>query len=265
LYFITLPFELLSFQWQAYDLNRPLTEQITPSIKNLENVNYVKRVINKFSLAISKSPENIRLYELRNLYTYILWYISPKGEMRFNVIKQGLRFSQETVRKFPDSPDGWLFKGSFLSFYGLGKGVLNSLYIAKDLIDIFRKSYKLDKTHLCAQSVLALGTTFYLLPHFPVSFGNTNLAKKYFMEAIIINPNFPYGYVHMAEVEASEGNIERALNYLLRLRNITPTTWFQQFTYKWALKALPAMEKELKKEKWDKYHFNFFDVPIVSK
>jgi len=255
--------KLLSFDVRLYDLFAPPSAPFASSFKQLENPAYLKWIIDNLDRLAHKDRRNLKVFRLRNIYTFLYWYVLPPDKKE-KAVKLGLKFSEETTSLFPRDPDGWLWKGSFLGLYGLMKGVLNVLNLAPRGLSYLLKAYKLDKTYLHGEPAIVLAKTLYKLPHFPVSYGDPEKARKLLSEAISIDPDFPYGYVDLAELEAYEGNTLAALSYLTRLDDLHPRSWYAKIVYHWTLKVLPFFREQISKVKWHRYRNDFFDIPVTK-
>ena len=112
---------LFSFDVNGYDLHRPVGTALKVDISGLEDFQYVASIIKRINDAIVKEPERLDLFKLRNLYLYILWDIATQDK-KVAVSRIGMKAAEETIKKFPDSPDGWIYKAIFLGTYGISRG-----------------------------------------------------------------------------------------------------------------------------------------------
>ncbi len=251
---------LSAFNPSYYDLNRPVGSKISVNFEQMENVGYVSGIVKKLNEAIAKDPDNVGLYVMRNEYLYLLWDIAPVDK-KIYYAKLGLRAAEETIKKFPDHPDGWINKAIFLGVYGLSKGVLNALSVAKEMRICALKAYKMNKTYYYAQPPQILGRLYFKLPSFPVSFGDLEKARRYLYEAYRIDPTYPYTYMYIAELEAATGNIDKAKKFILDISNIKPRTYFEVLIKKWTLRTQKKALHMLG-EKLDRYNYDFLLDPL---
>ncbi len=251
---------LYAFNPEMYDLNRPLSKKINVDLKKIEDPIYVAGIIKKLNDEIAKSPEDARLYFLRNMYFYILWDISPISK-KAAISKIALKYAVKTSQLFPESPDGWTFRAIFLGTYGISKGVLNALSVARDMRIYALKAYKIDKSYFYAQPPQLLGRLYFKLPSFPVSFGDLDKARKYLYEAYKLAPGYAHVYMYIAELEASVGNIKKAEEFLDKLPGIKVHTYFESLIKEWTLRTLPKARRMLK-ERLDRYNYDFLVDPM---
>ncbi len=230
-------------------------------ITKLHSPEYVRDIIKKINALLEKNPDNRKLYRLRNIYTFIYWWVLPH-EKKMEAVKMGLKFSLESVKRFPDDPDGWLWKGSFLGLYGLLKGVINTLHLAPEGISALMKSYKLNRKYLHCEPAIVLGKTLYKLPPFPVSYGDRHKAQNLLLEAVRTDPDFPFGYVDLAEFENDRGDYALALSYLSKISSINPHSLYAEIMLAWTKEVLPVMQSEIKEKKWSTLRDDFFLIPF---
>ncbi len=250
---------LYSMDFSGYDLNRPIGSKITVDLNKIEDVGYVESILDKLNKALRKDPHNLQLHILRNSYIYILWDIAPL-KMKKAIAKQGLKYAEETIKEFPNHPDGWIRKAIFLGTYAITIGILNALYLSKEVRDAALRAYSLNKKYYYAMPCQVLGRIYFKLPPFPLSYGNSDKAAKYLYEAYKYAPDFAHVYMYLAELEASKGNVELAEKLLNKIPDIQPRTWYELLIKKWTLRTLPKARKYLK-EKWNKYEYDFLIDP----
>ncbi len=251
---------LYSFNPAEYDLNRPIGTKLKVQLDKIEDPIYVMGIIKRINEAISQHPDEAKLYYLRNLYFYILWDISAVSK-KADIAKIALKAAEQTSKKFPNSPDGWTYEAIFLGVYGLSKGVLNALSVAKDMRIFALKAYKIDKSYFYAMPPQLLGRLYFKLPSFPVSFGDLGKARKYLYEAYKLAPGYAHIYMYIAELEASFGNINKAEDFLNMLPKIHVKTWFEQLIKTWTLRTLPKA-KQMLHERLDRYNYDFLIDPL---
>ncbi len=260
LFLMLFAYPLLAFNPQEYDLNRPVGSHIAVDLSKIEDEKYVLNILKKINKEIHLHPDDLELYILRNSYVYILWDISPKAKKKlYSTI--GIKYADETIKKFPKSPDGWVRKGIFIGTYAITVGVLNVLKYAPEMIKNLQKAYQLNKRYYYAMPCQVLGRVYFKLPPFPLSYGDINKAARYLYEALKIAPSFAHIYVYLAELEAERGNKKLALKFLDKIAQIHPKTWYEVLIKKWTLRVLHR-EKEYILHGWNKYDYDFLTDPL---
>jgi len=192
---------------------------------------------------------------LRNIYCYLLWEVLPNNEQKKKTALLGVKYAKETVNNFSDDPDGYLWRGIFLGIYGMSNGIMNSLFITKDMRESLEKAYKLDKTYLYGMSPLILGRLYSAIPTFPVSFGNLKKGERYLKEAFSIDPNYAHSPLFLAALYGYKGEISTRDYYLDLIKKIQPKTWLQKIIKIWTVREIPVLKKKLIKH-YNRYTYD---------
>jgi len=100
--------------------------------------------------------------------------------------------------KQPDNADAHLWEGIVLSTYAGAIGTLRALDAVTKSRDALEKSLEIDPEASKGAANTYLGTLYFLVPEWPIAFGDLDLAKEYLDKAIMLNPddidvNFYYG------------------------------------------------------------------------
>ncbi len=89
----------------------------------------------------------------------------------------------------PNNADAYLWEGIILSTYAGAIGTLRALDAVTRSRDTLEKSLKLDPEASKGAANTYLGTLYFLVPEWPIGFGDLDLAKKYLDKAIALNPD----------------------------------------------------------------------------
>ncbi len=258
IFIVTTP--LYSFNYKEYDLTLPVTVKIKPTLNDLENPAYIKNVIKQLNLEIKKNPYNYKLHQLRNMYSYLLWDSSPEPTKEI-ISRVGLEYALDTIRHFPNRPDGYLWKGIFLGIYGLSVGVLNVVGSAPQMKRALLKSYKMDKKYFYSHAAFVLGRMYFKLPSFPISFGDVNKAEKYIREALSLNDHYVLPYVFLAEVLVYKEKKKEAMDTLNKIPKVKSETWYQKVIKVWTVRELDSIKRHLFSPDWNRYKYDFMTDP----
>lgn len=112
---------------------------------------------------------------------------------------QKLTLKAATIRKKQsDNADAYLWEGIILSTYAGAIGTLRALEAVTKSRDALEQSLKIDPEASNGAANTYLGTLYFLVPEWPIAFGDLGLAKEYLTKAIALNPddidaNFFYG------------------------------------------------------------------------
>jgi len=118
------------------------------------------------------------------------------------------------TQQYPDSAEPLVWEGIVLSTFAGVKGGLGALGLARQARGKLEAAEQIDPDALDGSVYTSLGTLYYKLPGWPISFGNDDRALEYLEKALAINPdgidpNFFYG-----EFLAENGDREKARQHL---------------------------------------------------
>ncbi len=108
--------------------------------------------------------------------------------------KKAVRIRQSQA----NNADAYLWEGIILSTYAGAIGTLRALDAVNQSREALEQSLKLDPLASNGAANTYLGTLYFLVPEWPIAFGDIDLAKKYLDKAIEHNPddidaNYFYG------------------------------------------------------------------------
>jgi tetratricopeptide (TPR) repeat protein len=97
-----------------------------------------------------------------------------------------------------DNADAYLWEGIILSTYAGAIGTLRALDAVNESRSALEKSLELDLNASNGAANTYLGTLYFLVPEWPIAFGDMDLAKEYLDRAIKLDPddidvNYFYG------------------------------------------------------------------------
>lgn len=116
----------------------------------------------------------------------------------------------------PQRAEAWIWQGIVLSTYAGAKGGLGALSLVGDAREALEQALALDETALAGSAHTSLGSLYYQVPGWPLSFGDDEEAQNHLQAALRLNPdgidpNYFYGDYLM-----QQGEPERARTYLER-------------------------------------------------
>ncbi|WP_349557978.1 hypothetical protein [Marinobacter sp. NFXS9] len=122
------------------------------------------------------------------------------------------------VKAYPDRAEPLIWQGIILSTYAGAKGGLGALGLVKDAKASLEKALKIDENALEGSAHTSLGSLYYKVPGWPISFGDDEKAEEHLRAALKINPNgidpnYFYGdyLVDQDQPERAKVYLERAL------------------------------------------------------
>ena len=89
----------------------------------------------------------------------------------------------------PANADAHLWEGTILSTYAAAIGSLRALSTVERARSALEKSIEIDPKASNGAAHTYLGALYYLVPEWPIGFGDFEIAKKYLGKAIELNPD----------------------------------------------------------------------------
>lgn len=109
----------------------------------------------------------------------------------------------------PQAAELLIWRGIILSTWAGAKGGLGALDLVKQARSAFEQALRLDPNALQGSAYTSLGSLYYQVPGWPISFGNAERAEELLKQALAINPdgidpNFFYADFLMGEQRYAE-------------------------------------------------------------
>ena len=115
-------------------------------------------------------------------------YHTPKSaaEIAFKTLTEK---AAEITAKSTNKADALIWQAIVLSGYAKAAGGLTALKSVAKSKELLLESIKLDPLALNGSAYTSLGSLYYKVPMWPISFGNKEKAREYLEKALTINPN----------------------------------------------------------------------------
>jgi len=120
------------------------------------------------------------------------------------------------VIDYPESAEIWVWKGIISSSYAGVKGGLGALSLVKDAKGDFEKAMSIKDTALKGSAYTSLGTLYFKVPGWPISFGNDEKAQELLTKALSINPAGIDSNYFYAQYLIEQDDYRQAEEYLLK-------------------------------------------------
>ncbi len=148
-----------------------------------------------FSVSVN-AEINIAIIQLQKEWSQIKYNIERKEQEV--ALENLVRKAAEIRQTQTNNADAYLWEGIILSTYAGSIGTLRALDAVNQSRDALEQSLKLDPLASKGAANTYLGTLYFLVPEWPIAFGDFDLAKKYLNKAIELNPddidaNYFYG------------------------------------------------------------------------
>jgi len=130
---------------------------------------------------------NADIQELQKEWAQIKYTIDKK---QHEAALEKLTLKAASIReKQADNADAHLWEGIILSTYAGAIGTLRALSAVTDSRSALEESLKIDPEASKGAANTYLGTLYFLVPEWPIAFGDLELAKEYLDKAIALNPD----------------------------------------------------------------------------
>jgi tetratricopeptide (TPR) repeat protein len=139
-------------------------------------------------------------------------YHTPKSaaEIAFKTLTEK---AAEITAKTTNKADALIWQAIVLSGYAKAAGGLTALKSVSKSKDLLLESIKLDPLALNGSAYTSLGSLYYKVPMWPISFGDKDKAREYLEKALAINPNGIDPNYFYADYLYERGQYAEALKY----------------------------------------------------
>ncbi|WP_210397769.1 tetratricopeptide repeat protein [Motiliproteus sediminis] len=167
-------------------------------------------------LAASAASPDERMIELQDRWAEIR-YTVPE-EQQEDAYEALTEVANESVKRYPEAAELWIWRGIVLSTYAGAKGGLGALDLVKQARESLEQAITLDDQALAGSAYTSLGALYYQVPGWPLSFGSDKKARHYLEMALSMNPdgidpNYFYGdfLISQKEYQAARKVLQHAL------------------------------------------------------
>ena len=116
-------------------------------------------------------------------------YQVPAKEDQLKQMDALAQTAEAVVTRYPGRAETIAWDGIITSTEAGMAGPLNALSLAKKARAMFQTAGKIDPNVLDAAVPTSLGSLYYLVPGFPLGFGDNSKARAYLEQAIKVSPN----------------------------------------------------------------------------
>lgn len=145
-----------------------------------------------------------------------VYYKMPK-QKQIAAYPQLLNKTIKLSSQYPDSPEPWFWQAVIKATYADHQDAISALASIHEARDLLIKVLKINPQAMNGSAYVTLGTLYYMVPKWPIAFGDNVKAKKMLETALKINPdgidtNYYYGDFLLTnnEVSASETYFAKA-------------------------------------------------------
>jgi tetratricopeptide (TPR) repeat protein len=180
----------------------------------------------------NSQPTSMEAREKAAILLLAAWKFEASSlKNRLDVSKLMIKIGKEMIKLEPKKASGHFWYGAGILMLGLTRGVLNSLQLVPEAKQAIEKSIALDPNYLYSAGKFQLCRLYTLLPSFPLSLGDMNLALELSKEAQKNSPNFAMGPLYLADLYWAAGNQTLALRELEKLDTMKPTNEYEYLVH----------------------------------
>jgi tetratricopeptide (TPR) repeat protein len=126
------------------------------------------------------------------------------------------------VVHYPDRAEPLIWKGIVLSTYAGAKGGLGALGLVKEARKTLEAAVAIDPDALDGSAYTSLGSLYYQVPGWPLSFGDEKQAEEFLRKALAINPDGIDQNYFFGDFLMEQGERKRAMIYLNNALKASP-------------------------------------------
>lgn len=118
----------------------------------------------------------------------LIYYSFPKSKQEPAFV-QLLDKTTNLVRQHPDAAEPLFWQAVVKATYADHQDAFSALNTINEARDLLVKAIKINPETMSGSAYVTLGTLYYMVPKWPVSFGDDDAAKQMLEIALKINPN----------------------------------------------------------------------------
>lgn len=149
------------------------------------------------ALAAGPSPMDAELRPINSEWARITYRLTD-GDEKEKELQALADAASGVAGRYPDRAEPLIWEGIIASSEARYAGAFSALGFAKRAREMFEKAGRLDYRALDGAVPTSLGALYYMVPGFPLSFGDNGKARRYLEQGVEISPrgldaNFFYG------------------------------------------------------------------------
>ena len=157
------------------------------------------------------------LQPLQEQWAHINYEMS--GDAQLTAFEQLESDLDALVQQYPNMAEGYIWRGIVQSTYAGAIGGMGALGLAKKARENLEQALEIEPTALHGSAFASLGTLYYKVPGWPISFGNKRKAKEYLEEALAISSESIDNNYFYADFLFEIGEYDDARAFALRALN----------------------------------------------
>ncbi|MEQ6884247.1 tetratricopeptide repeat protein [Salicola sp. Rm-C-2C1-2] len=169
------------------------------------------------ALPASAASMSERLLDIQHRWAEIQYRLDE--DKRLEAFEELAAETKTFVADYPDRAEPLIWRGIVLSTRAGAEGGFSALSLVGTAREALEKALEIDPEALAGSAHTSLGSLYYQVPSWPLSFGDDEQARKHLRKALAINPdgidpNYFFGdfLVEQGEEKRARTYLERALN-----------------------------------------------------
>ncbi|GLQ31142.1 tetratricopeptide repeat protein [Litoribrevibacter albus] len=209
--------------WSILNVNRSSAVRVGRAkglffyVKNLFSVLLGSCLVFSSALVSANNELSDEALALAQEWAHIQYEV-PKQD-KLEQFEQLIDKAHQSLAAHPDQPDLLIWNGIITSVYAGEVGGLSALGKVKEAKAYYEQALKIDERALNGSAYASLATLYYKVPGWPLSFGDSDMAREYFRKALEIAPDSidsNYLYASYLVEEDGEDSYDLARQYLQR-------------------------------------------------
>lgn len=156
-----------------------------------------------------------QLASLQNEWARIKYQVAGE-DSKLDAIHTLEEQADKLTATFPDRPEAMIWEGIILSTDAGIKKSMSGLPKVKKAKGLFEDALKIDPHALQGSAYTSLGSLYYQVPGWPISFGDNDKAEQNLKQALAINPDGIDANYFYGDFLLKDGRLDDAQTYLER-------------------------------------------------
>lgn len=213
----TMPSAVVAAQAVAAD---ELAEQAEAAFLARRTYADGERAVQLFERVLAAQPNDVSgLLRLAELH-YWLGEMIEDGEA-LPVLERGLTFAQQATEVAEDNADAHYWFGVLTGRIGEERGILQSLFMVKDIMAAIDRALELNSEHAGAHMLAS--QVYRKAPGWPLSIGDRKKAIEHGLEAVRLDPHKTIHVLNLAEAYLNDRQQDKARELLQQVLDMPLT------------------------------------------
>lgn len=167
------------------------------------------------ALAASAASMQSELHGIAQQWAHITYQLKD-DDAKEEQMRSLADVTDKVVAEFPDRAEPLIWAGIVASSEARYAGAFSALHFAKQSRDLLEKAGRIDFRALDGGVPTSLGALYYMVPGFPIGFGDNDKARRYLEQAVEMSPNGLDSNMLYGDFLYHEGEYNKAAEALKR-------------------------------------------------